>query len=382
MFLIIAARDKNQMTIAFKSGIKAGIKRICKLKQESFRDIISGRHKGIPAVLPRLGLGIASIPYSLAIRLRNAFYNHHIFKIQTVRAPVISIGNITAGGTGKTPLVAHLVKHLAGKYKPAILTRGYKSNEGISDEATLLAQRYPGIPVIVNPDRVAGAKEAIAQGANVLVMDDGFQHRRLGRDLDIVTIDATEPFGFGRLLPAGFLREPVRQIGRADAVVITRANQSTDERIELIKQTIRKHKADMPIACAVHRCVSLNTADGGEMPPEKAREKKVFAYCGIGNPEAFFGTLEELGVNLAGRKIYPDHYHYTGSDVSQIVELAHNADAELVVTTEKDWIKSSGLLSGRDKPYFAYLTVELEFIEEEGIILGLIDRTAAGKINV
>ncbi len=352
------------------------------MNKEALHRLMSGQNQNLRICLLRVLLLIPSFVYSLLIKLRNFLYSAGWLKVHHVNAAVISVGNITAGGTGKTPLVAWLVKHLAGKYKPAILTRGYKSNEGISDEATLLAHTCRQIPVMVNPDRVAGAKESIAQGANVLVLDDGFQHRRLARDLDIVTIDATEPFGFGRLLPAGLLREPVRQISRADAVVITRANQTTPEKTEQIKQTIRKYKVDMPIASAVHRCASLNTAAGGETSLEKVREKKVFAYCGIGNPEAFFRTLEELGVNLVGRKIYSDHYHYTGSDISQISKLAHNANAELVLTTEKDWIKSSGLLSDQDKPHFAYLTVELEFIEEEDIILGLIDKAASGKTNV
>lgn len=351
------------------------------MNKEALHRLMSGQSQNPWIFLLRILLLILSFFYFLLIKLRNFLYSAGWLKTHQVNAVVISIGNITTGGTGKTPLVSHLVKYLAGKYKPAILTRGYKSNEGISDEATLLAQTCPKIPVIINPDRVAGAKEAIAQDTNVLVMDDGFQHRRLARDLDIVTIDATEPFGFGRLLPAGLLREPVKQIGRADAIVITRANQTNPEKIEQIKQTIRKYKADMPIACAIHQCISLNTT-GGETSLEQLHEKKVFAYCGVGNPEAFFKTLEQLGVNLAGRKIYPDHYHYTSDDIPQITALAHSTNAELVVTTEKDWIKSSGLLSDQDKSYFAYLPVELEFIEEEDIMLGLVDKATSGKTNV
>lgn len=351
------------------------------MDKEALHRLMSGQNQNPWICLLRIFLLIFSFFYLLLIKLRNFLYSAGWLKIHRVNAVVISVGNITTGGTGKTPLVAHLVKYSAVKYKAAILTRGYKSNEGISDEATLLAQTCPQIPVIINPDRVAGAKEAIAQGANVLVMDDGFQHRRLARDLDIVTIDATKPFGFGRLLPAGLLREPVKQIARADAIVITRANQTTPGKIKQIKQIIRKHKVDMPIACAIHQCSSLNATDG-EKSLEQLHEKKVFAYCGIGNPEAFFRMLEQFCVNLAGCKIYSDHHRYTDGDITQISKLAHNANAELVVTTEKDWVKSGGLLSDHDKSYFAYLPVELEFIEEEDIILGLVDKVVSGKTNV
>lgn len=353
------------------------------LKQEEFRDIISGQRKGFAALLVRICLNILGAAYSLTIRLRNRLYNKGIFKTHSVSAPVISIGNITTGGTGKTPLVVWIVRHLTKQhYSAAILTRGYKSSFGVSDEATLLAQTCPGTPVIINPNRIKGAKLAISQGANILVMDDGFQHRRLTRDLDILTIDATEPFGFGKILPAGLLRESLKEIRRADAVVITRADQCNPEKIDNIKQTIKKYNSDMPIACTIHRPKSFQTASGKKIIPEEIKGKKIFAYCGIGNPNAFLNTLNNLGVHLVGKQIFSDHYHYSKENILEIYKNSLQADAELIVTTEKDWMKNRKLLRRDEISYFAYLVVELEFIEGESIITALIDRIIRTDKNV
>jgi len=352
------------------------------LKQEDFRDIISGRKTGVSAVLIRLMLRVAGFLYYLVILLRNGLYDAGVFKTQLISAKVISIGNITTGGTGKTPLVIWLARYLSRQHRPAILTRGYKSEYGISDEASLLANACPGTPVIINPNRVKGAKLAVSQGANILVMDDGFQHRRLARDLDILTIDATEPFGYDKLLPAGLLREPINQIRRADAVIITRTNQVNSEQIEKIRKNLRKYKPDMPIACAVHQPKSVITATGTEITIEQMKSKKVFAYCGIGNPEAFLETIKKIGVNLVGHQFYSDHHRYIQEDIQKIYHQAIHRDTEIIVTTEKDWMKSKKLLQNEDMVYFAYLTVELEFIEGNDIIQGLIERIIRTKTDV
>ncbi|RLG28969.1 tetraacyldisaccharide 4'-kinase, partial [Methanosarcinales archaeon] len=175
---------------------------------EQVRDIMSGRRRGVGAAALRAAAAVASCPYAAAMRLRRWAYRKGVLSSRSARAGVICVGNITTGGTGKTPMVAWVVDRLAQAGKtPAILTRGYRSAEGGSDEAALL-KRLTGAAVVVNPDRAAGAKQALAGGADVLVMDDGFQHLRLRRDLDVVLIDATNPFGFGRCLPRGMLREP------------------------------------------------------------------------------------------------------------------------------------------------------------------------------
>jgi tetraacyldisaccharide 4'-kinase len=351
------------------------------LKQADLRDIISGKYEGAYAVFARLAFCPFSLAYRCAVQIRNKFYDAGTLKIHKVSVPVISVGNITTGGTGKTPLVVWLVNHLAAKYKPAILTRGYKSNQGISDEASLLAQACPKIPVIINPDRVKGAKEAIAQGANVLVMDDGFQHRRLARDMDIVAIDATCPFGYGRILPAGLLREPLSSLKRADAVIITRADQIEKDRIDEIKETVKAIKPSLVVAAAVHKPLSLVDNHGTKLQLTQIKNKKVFAFCGIGNPQAFFDTLKSVGATIAGSCVYDDHYHYSKTDIDYIADHAKAKSADLVLTTEKDFNKINAAWLKNTPPEFAYLAVEIELRSGAERITQLIEKTIADKIS-
>jgi len=194
------------------------------LNQQTYRKLISGQSTGWFAASSRSALGVAGAVYTIGIRLRNLLYCKGWLKAHRVNAIVFSVGNITTGGTGKTPLVIWLYNLLRQKnYGCAILTRGYKATQNSKhktqnyfDEPAILAETCPKAKVIVNPDRVASAAAAVNKfGANVLIMDDGFQHRRLGRDLDIVTIDAMCPFGYGKLLPAGLLREPATALKKS-----------------------------------------------------------------------------------------------------------------------------------------------------------------------
>jgi len=211
------------------------------MNQQLHRQLVSGSRSGPVASVARFGLRLLSWPYAAAVTLRNICYDRGWFKSDHVAPVVISIGNITAGGTGKTPLVLWLSKMLAEKGLAfVILTRGYKSGKyRLSDEPAILAGAAGRAKVIVNPDRVAAAKEAIEKfNAEVVLMDDGFQHRRLRRDLDIVAIDATCPFGYGRLLPGGLLREPATALKRAQAAVITRCDQVDSDQVEQIKKKL------------------------------------------------------------------------------------------------------------------------------------------------
>ena len=211
------------------------------MNQTFYHKLVSGHIKSRTAVLLRAVLAIAATIYAIIIRLRNLFYDKQVFKTHHSKAVVISIGNITLGGTGKTPLVVWLCNFLHQKNPSfAVLTRGYKTKtkksptgndmpDTMTDEPAILSENCPQVKVIINPDRVAGAVEAIKKfGAKILIMDDGFQHRRLARDLDIVTIDATQPFGYEKIFPAGLLREPLTSLRRADAVVITRCDQISE----------------------------------------------------------------------------------------------------------------------------------------------------------
>lgn len=354
------------------------------MNQEDYRKLVSGQKKGFGPALLRLLLGILACPYALIIRLRNLLYSKGLFKSHQASAAIISIGNITAGGTGKTPLVIWLCNQIAGDdndYRAAILTRGYKAGRGpLLDEPAILAESCLDARVVVNPDRAAGAAEAIAFDANVMVMDDGFQHRRLARDLDIVAIDATMPFGYGKILPAGLLREPVAGLKRAGAVVITRSDQATDAQLEQIESRIRRIKADMIIARAVHAPVCVIASCGSQICLEELKDKKVFAFCGIGNPNAFLKTLKGLCAGLVGSQILDDHHHYTAACLEAISGQAEQLEADMVVTTQKDWTKVAPLLTTAEGPDFAFLSVEMRFEAGEDELRSLIEHTLAGKI--
>jgi len=363
------------------------------LNQDSFHRLISGQSNGSFAKVLRLLLGVTAQFYSTLIRLRNFLYSKRWLKTHRVNAVVISVGNVTTGGTGKTPLVIWLCNKItqnsklkAQNSKCVILTRGYKTKKGkFSDEPAILAKSCPEARVIVNPDRVAGATEAVSKwGATMLIMDDGFQHRRLSRNLDIVTIDAMCPFGYGKVLPAGLLREPVTALKRASAVIITRCDQVAEGELNDLEEQLRRINPDIPVARSVHAPVCAKSLGRGELSIEELTDKKIFAFCGIGNPGAFLGTIRSLGTNLAGSKVYNDHHRYTDNDIADIREEARYLRADLVLTTQKDWNKICGshfaLLNSQDIP-FAYLVVELMFISGEDKITRLIEAAIAGKIS-
>jgi tetraacyldisaccharide 4'-kinase len=367
------------------------------LNQQSYRKLISGESSGLVAALLRFFLGIAAQVYLVVIAVRNFLYSKRWLKIYRSNAAVISVGNITTGGTGKTPLVIRLCKEIISDSKIqisnsqcAILTRGYKmtqdsglKTQDYGDEPAVLAESCPEAKVIVNPDRVAGANEAIEKfGATVLIMDDGFQHRRLARDLDIVTIDGTLPFGYGRMLPAGLLREPVAALKRANAVVITRCDQAGEAELSQLEDKLQRINPKMVIARSIHAPVCAKSIDNKEIGLEELKSKKIFAFCGIGNPDAFLETIKGLGVKIVGSKVFNDHYHYTDDCLAGICEQAKHLKADLILTTQKDWFSSPLSTTGDANDYvnFAYLAVELKFISGEDKITRLIEKTLAGKI--
>jgi len=365
--------------------------------EQNYRRLISGQSSSFGASILRFLLGITAIGYSLAVRLRNFLYSKGLLKVYHVDSAVLCIGNITTGGTGKTPLVVWLYdlitknpKLKTQNYKCAILTRGYKAraqeNKDFKDEIAILAESCPEAEVIVNPDRVAGAAEAIDKyAAKVLIMDDGFQHRRLARDIDIIAIDAIRPFGYGKMLPAGLLREPVSSLKRAGAVVITRCDQIADAELDELERKLRAINPGMIISRSIHAPVYAKSTNDKEISIEELKVKKIFAFCGIGNPDAFLNTIRNLGVELAGSKIYDDHYHYTDACLTEISEQAEELGADLILTTQKDWTKvksnfKSQISDYKSPPLFAYLAIEIKFLAGEDKLTALIKDTLAGKI--
>ena len=323
--------------------------------------------------------------YGLCIRLRNLGYDFKLLRPRTVSVPVISIGNITAGGTGKTPLVIWLCNYLQNRGIPCgILTRGYKTGHGqITDEPALLASACEGTCVVVNPDRAAGAKKAIYRhGAKLLVMDDGFQHRRLHRDMDIVVVDALCPFGYGRVLPSGLLREPLTGLSRASAAVITRADQVEPSKLKQIETEIIRYAGEIPIARTAHKFTGVVCDPKHKLALEELKDKPVFAFCGIGNPDAFFDALRKCSMNLVGTEVFDDHYAYTAEDMEAIATQAASLGAEAILCTQKDWVKSALLLPRRDeRPVFGYMAMELDFLDEPDTIKSLINALIESRKN-
>ena len=330
---------------------------------ESFRRLVDGRATGLVATLGRTGLSAIEIPYESLIRLRNYGYDHSILTVKKASAPVISVGNLTLGGTGKTPLVAWLAHWFAQhNKKPAIISRGYKAKTGqLSDEAAELKILLPTVPHYANKQRIIVAREAVAKGSDVLLLDDGFQHRQISRDLNLVTIDATDPFGCNRLFPRGLLREPLWGLKRADALVLTRTDQvsikTRNEIQEQCFQFVGSH--DKPWIETEHRPSNLRLVDGTTQPLKTLQDKRILSLSAIGNPAAFHRTLTTLGHEPVATLTFPDHHTYTTDDIHCISEETESVGAEIIVTTLKDLVKLP-LTSVRNRPLCA-LEIGIQF---------------------
>ena len=322
-------------------------------------------------------LGAASVPYAMVTRARRwAHRNHFIpedslakYKRSGSGHPirVLSVGNITTGGTGKTPMTAWVVHRLkAMGLRPGVLLRGYKAVDGVSEEAALLAQLCGECPVVANPNRMAGAMEAMAHGAEVMVLDDGFQHLRLRRDLDIVLIDATNPFGYGRCLPRGLLREPLSALRDAEAIVITRSDAVPAGEVAALRERLADLAPKASLHLAVHAPTHFLDERGQKQPLAALAGRRVLALCGIGNPDAFFATLERLGVTPAERVAMEDHVDYTAAKVEAVREKASLGKAEVIVTTRKDGVKLAKAALGL--PLWQ-LAVEMEVVEGEAALV-------------
>ena len=305
-----------------------------------------------------IALAPFSALYGAAITARSSGYESRFLKTHRVAAPVISVGNITVGGTGKTPLVQWLADRLAESgRKVCILSRGYRRENakqrvvvsdgervvsGIAqsgDEALMLAQSLLGrAAVVCDADRMTGATWAIEHlNSDVLLLDDGFQHRRLARDLDIVTIDATNPFGNGRLLPAGILREPIKNLNRADCLVLTRTfDGGAAQLIDRIRRVTNAPIFQSRRAIKQFRRLdSSNTANA----VAELNHQPLAAFCGIGNPRAFFEQLHAAHLEVRHEAAFRDHHRYSQADIDRVTEDAHAKGAQALVTTAKDSVK-------------------------------------------
>jgi len=356
-------------------------------RHQAWFRLISGERRGIAASLARGGLWCLSLVYRGGMAVRRLYYR---LAAVHVELPVVSVGNLTVGGTGKTPLVVLVARRLAAMgHRPLVVSRGYKrEGPGPGDEAAAIRRQLPPEAAHVeSPDRVAAIRSAVANhSVDVAVLDDGFQHLRLRRDLDIVTVDATRPFGFGHLLPRGLLREPVSALRRAGAVVITRSDQASAEDIARIEARVRAYlPPDAPLLHAVHAPTALVTIDGRSESPETLNGADVFAFCGLANPAAFHRTLADLGARVAAARDYPDHHAYGEADIADIIEAARVAGggaAVRIVTTSKDFVKvASGPLAAAWPADMqpAALEVEMRLSEGEAALDDALRRAVAAR---
>lgn len=361
-----------------------------------FLDLISKRRGGLLLDIARGTLLALSLPYMLAVTIRNTYYDLVKRSARRVERPVLAIGNITVGGTGKTPMAAYFTTLLEQRgRKTAILLRGYKGksirfddarrDRGLtqwrieSDEAMVLKRLCPRAAVIIDADRVAGARRAIAGGADAVVLDDAFQHRRIGRDLDVVLIDATLPFGYGHMLPRGLLREPVSSLRRADVIVLTRSDEVDVSTKGMLTADLRRASGGKPIVHAVHRIGGFVDVEGRPVEDAEGSAMRAVIFAGIANFESFRHAVEGLGAQVLAAYQYPDHHDYSADEIAAFPDVAANVDANVLLTTEKDAVKLAGRWPGEGCRLLA-LRLEIGFDPEGAeVLMRSIDAVLAAR---
>lgn len=317
----------------------------------------------------RTALRPLSALFGLGVGLRNRLYDRSVLPVRRLPVPVISVGNLTAGGTGKTPAVAFLARLLlSGGRRPGVLSRGYgaRADGALSDENLLLREALPEVPLRQDPDRFRAGRALLdEEGADCLLLDDGFQHRRLHRDLDLLLVDATAPRGGGRLLPAGLLREPLASASRASLVVLTRSGQVDAAAREALKAEVRSWGYEGEVLASSMRPRTLFGPGGREL--SWLRDRSVFLFSGVGNPASFRRTAESLGVQVAGEERFADHHAYTREDAARLSLRAGRAGAACLLTTVKDWVKIRAWMPDAPPPFLA-LDIAMHIEEGEGVL--------------
>ena len=334
----------------------------------------------------------ASHAYGALVSFRAALFARGLTGARRLPAPVLSVGNLVAGGAGKTPFVEMLARRLHERgRRVAVVLRGYRGGSAkpmivgdgrrvlceppaAADEAYLLARHLPGVAVLTGADRYRVGQIALEElKCEIIVLDDAFQHLRVHSDLDIVLVDAANPLGYGRLLPSGLLRERPEALGRADLVVITHADSGSD--LDSIRQTIGRYAPTAPIALAAHRPVGLIGARGEErLSPERLDGQRLVAFSGIANPRGFEKTLVQLGAVVLAHHVFPDHYVYSAADLQALSAAARKAGASLMVTTEKDMVKLTHLDLGNEAVGLYALSISLELLEGAEMLDRMLNR--------
>ncbi|MBI3909328.1 MAG: tetraacyldisaccharide 4'-kinase [Armatimonadetes bacterium] len=357
----------------------------------SWRRVASGEGTGPPAVVARAALaGLAGL-YGLGLALYRAAYDVGLIHPRRLPCPVIGIGNLTVGGTGKTTFTRWLARWLLHRgYHPAILSRGYRSAAGegplvvadggglrapveiSGDEPQMLGRSLPGVPVVIGRNRVrSGAVACRKLGADVCLLDDGFQYWRLKKDLELVLVDASCPFGYGALLPRGLLREPLQALRRADAVLLTHADQARAETVASVMRALHERAPAACLATTRHSAVELASLAGEHCAPvSRLGNGRWAALSSVGQPASFEATLAAAGATDILPFRFPDHHRYRLAEIRAVVERARQAGCQAIVTTEKDAVKLEATWFG-DLPCWV-LRVDLEFLSGQDEIQQLL----------
>ncbi len=327
-------------------------------------------------------LSLLSFFYGLALKIRLFLFHCGIFHMRTLPCKVISVGNITLGGTGKTPFVCLLAEIVRGKgYATAILSRGYKGSfrKGVGvvsdgekirmnareagDEPFLLAATLPDVPVLVGKERWISGRHAVDRfRSQVVILDDGFQHLGVKRDLNLLLIDSIRPFGNSHLFPRGILRESLGEISRADAIVLTKGGSS--DNIKKLKRKIHSVFENLPVFRVDYKPVSIRVAGKNQnLSVESLQDRKILAFAGIATPESFRQTLIGLNTRIIYFESFPDHYSYRSGDIERLWKKGEDLGAEALVTTEKDWVRLQSVFCGSIPLWI--LSVRHEFLDHD-----------------
>jgi len=370
--------------------------------------LIHGEQEGILAGMILSVLRLFSLCYGLGVLLKLNLYKYNILKRHKLPCKVISLGNITVGGTGKTPtaqVLAALIREMG--YRVVILNRGYRAgwsgqvglvSDGrriymsvteAGDEAYLLAKNVSGVAVVIGKNRsITGEYAARQLQADVIILDDGYQHWQLERDLDIVLIDTLNVFGNNFLLPRGTLREPLANLDRAQAFLLTKVDQSTDNARDTLRDTLARYNHRALVVESIHspRCfIEIEDWYKGIRPEtialETIRDQKVVAFSAIGNPSSFEQTLGDIGATVVGSDRYPDHHDYTMAEMQCAMEKAVQTGAFALVTTEKDAVKVPSEFIYSDRPLPVYvLGIEVKFTDGCEEFMNMIQAVACKKV--
>jgi tetraacyldisaccharide 4'-kinase len=322
-----------------------------------FYNIITGKSRVIFGSILKPLLILLSFLFFIAVKARCFFYKIGILRSVKLKRPVISVGNITWGGTGKTPLTEALLHRFLQKRKRvALLTRGYGK-----DEERVIFQNFPEIDILSGKRRLFNALQA-QENSNLdfFLMDDGFQHLSIRRDADIVTINATDPIGNGFLIPAGILREPLNSLKRADMVIITKSDLVDKERLVLLKHLIQSAAGDINIFEGVHEPAFFYTAFNEKRRLGYIRQRRACAVSGLADNNSFSMTLKQLGALVVSRLSYMDHHKYVKTDIAEITKAVEKNNADIIVTTEKDWIKLKSIVKDPSLKGVELLVLKIE----------------------